>query len=348
MKKQPVEKPLLDVLSGNSRNPPPIWLMRQAGRYLPEYKAVRSQSAGFLDLCYNPEIACEITLQPVRRFALDAAIIFSDILVVPHALGQEVWFVDGEGPKLSPIESEMDLEKLDLSRVQEELGSVYESIIRVRRKLAPNVALIGFSGAPWTVATYMIEGGTSRDFMSVRRWAYESPGRFERLINLLVEAISIHLCNQIVAGAEVVQIFDSWAGLLTEKGFQRWVIEPTAEIVRRIREKHNEIPIIGFPRGAGLGYVDYVDKTDVSAISIDSTASPEWAARELQSRVPVQGNLDPVMLLVGGQPMHDSTMQIMQELGRRPFIFNLGHGVIKETPPEHVDELVQYIRTNFA
>ena len=348
MPKDRIEKPLLDVLSGNSRRPPPIWLMRQAGRYLPEYKTVRARAADFLDLCYNPEIVCEITLQPIERFALDAAIIFSDILVVPHALGQEVSFVEGEGPKLKPIEEEGDLLNLDLSKIDEHLCSVYEGIILVGKNLSSNVSLVGFSGGPWTVAAYMIEGGSSRDFQSVRKWAYGAPDNFEKLIDILVEATSIHLCNQISAGAEAVQIFDSWASLLTVEGFQRWVIEPTAKIVQRIREEHSAIPIIGFPRGAGLGYEDYVRKTGVTAVSVDSSISLEWMANVLPPQIPVQGNLDSVMLLLGGQPMFDATKQVLQQIDGRPFIFNLGHGVIKETPPEHVFELVRYIRENFV
>ena len=344
-RKANAEKPLLSVLAGTVQKPPPIWLMRQAGRYLPEYRALRSRTAGFLELCYDPALASEITLQPVRRFALDAAIIFSDILVVPHALGQEVGFVEGEGPKLSPIHETADIAKLELSRVSEQLSPVYQAIAKVRQELSADVSLIGFAGAPWTVATYMIEGGSSRDFMSVRRWAYAAPDEFARLMDLLIEATSVHLCNQIEAGAEVVQLFDSWAGVLTAAGFQRWVVEPTAAIVRRVRERFKEVPIIGFPRGAGLGYLDYAENTGVSAVSLDSTISAEWAARVLQPLMPVQGNLDPVMLLAGDQPRNDATDKILRALGDGPLVFNLGHGVIKETAPEQVEELVQFVRT---
>ena len=338
------EKRLLNVLAGIAQTPPPIWLMRQAGRYLPEYREIRAQTAGFLELCYDPVLACEITLQPVRRFALDAAIIFSDILVVPHALGQEVWFIEGEGPKLSPLKSETDLQDLDISRATDQLSSVYEAVALARKELPLNTALIGFAGAPWTVATYMIEGGTSREFINARRWAYETPVQFAHLIEMLVDATSIHLCNQIAAGAEVVQIFDSWAGILTADGFNRWVIEPTAAIVRRVREQYGNIPVIGFPRGAGRGYLEYAKRTGVDAMSIDSTISPEWAARKLQPEVTVQGNLDSVLLLAGGQPMQLAAENILQQLGNGRLIFNLGHGVIKETPPDHVEKLVQLIR----
>jgi uroporphyrinogen decarboxylase len=341
-------KRLLNVLAGKMQTPPPIWLMRQAGRYLPEYRKIRSQTAGFLELCYDPALACEITLQPVQRFALDAAIIFSDILVVPHALGQEVWFVEGEGPKLSPLKSESDLRNFDISRITGHLSPVYEALALVKKELPSNTALIGFSGAPWTVATYMIEGGTSREFINTRRWAYETPIQFGRLIEMLVDATSIHLCNQIAAGAEVVQIFDSWAGILTADGFNRWVIEPTAAIVRRVREQYKNIPIIGFPRGAGRGYLEYAEKTGVSAISFDSSISLDWAARKLQPTVPVQGNLDSVLLLAGGEPMRTAAENILQQLGNGPLIFNLGHGVIKETPPDHVEELVQLVRAQPA
>jgi len=338
------EKRLLSALATSMQSPPPIWLMRQAGRYLPEYREIRSKTAGFLELCYNPELACEITLQPVQRFAFDAAIIFSDILVVPHALGQKVWFVEGEGPKLTPLKSETDILHLNVARITERLSSVYEAVALTRNELPLNTALIGFAGAPLTVATYMIEGGTSREFINTRRWAYESPTQFARLIDLLVDAISIHLCNQIAAGADVVQIFDSWSGILTADGFNRWVIEPTTAIIQRVHEQYAEIPIIGFPRGAGHRYLEYIEKTGVNAISIDSSISPEWAARVLQPKIPVQGNLDSVLLLAGGQAMRLATENILQQLGNGSHIFNLGHGVIKETPLEHVEELVQLIR----
>lgn len=340
-----MENSLISVLAGKVQSPPPIWFMRQAGRYLPEYRELRSQTVGFLDLCYDPSLASEITLQPVRRFALDAAIIFSDILVVPHALGQDVGFVDGEGPKLSPIVDEADIERLELSRMPEILSPVYEAITRVRQELSSDVSLIGFAGAPWTVATYMIEGGSSRDFASVRRWAYAAPDKFAGLIEILIEATANHLCSQIEAGADVVQIFDSWASALTAEGFQRWVIEPTTAIVKRVRERCGEVPIIGFPRGAGLGYLDYANNCDVSALGLDSAISPDWAARVLQPLIPVQGNLDPIMLLAGGQPRDDAADRILRVLGNGPLIFNLGHGVIKETAPEQVEELVQFVRS---
>lgn len=336
-------KPLLDVLAGRKITPPPIWLMRQAGRYLPEYKAIRSKASGFLDLCYDAELACEITLQPIKRFSLDAAIIFSDILVIPHALGQEVKFLENIGPSLSRIEDMVGLGQLNESRIINHLAPVYEAITKVRNSLPPQVALIGFAGAPWTVSTYMIEGGSSRDFVRARRFAYEDPRKFSELIDLLVNAISVHLCCQISAGAEAVQIFDTWAGALSADGFRRWVVEPTTAIVDRIREKHGRIPIIGFPRGAGPGYLEYVEKTGVDAIGIDSSISPIWAAEFLQSKVAIQGNLDPILLLTGGKPMHEEIQNILGKLNAGPFIFNLGHGVIKETPPEHVEQLIKQI-----
>lgn len=327
--------------------PPPVWLMRQAGRYLPEYREIRSRVGSFLELCYTPELAIEVTLQPIRRYAFDAAILFSDILVVPHALGQDVRFVEGEGPKLAPLRTADDLGVLSVERARSgasPLDAVYEAAAGIRQALPPGVALIGFAGAPWTVACYMVEGGTSREFHSIKRWALGDPDGFSRLIDILVEATADHLLRQVDAGAEAVQIFDSHAGVLPDGAYERWVVEPNARIVAALREKHLGLPIIGFPRGSGPRYETFVRKTGVTAVSIDSGIPTAWAAERLQPHAVVQGNLDPVLLLNGGAPMQAGVRRILRDLGSGPMIFNLGHGVIKETPPENVAALVAYVR----
>lgn len=321
--------------------------MRQAGRYLPEYREVRSRVGSFLELCYTPELAIEVTLQPIRRYAFDAAILFSDILVVPHALGQDVRFVEGEGPKLAPVRSVGDLAVLSTERARSDdspLGAVYDAVAGIRQALAPGIALIGFAGAPWTVACYMVEGGTSREFHTIKRWALGDPDGFSRLIDILVEGTVDHLLRQVDAGAEAVQLFDSHAGALPDGAYERWVVEPNARIVAALRKKHPDLPIIGFPRGSGPRYETFVTKTGVTAVSIDSGIPAAWAAERLQPHAVVQGNLDPVLLLNGGAPMQAGVERILRDLGAGPMIFNLGHGVIKETPPENVTALVASVR----
>ncbi len=339
------DKKLLRALQGETMASPPIWLMRQAGRYLPEYREVRAKAGSFLDLCYTPKFATEVTLQPIRRYGFDAAILFSDILVVPHGLGQDVWFVENEGPKLSPIRTVDGLAALDPERMIERLAPVYLTVESVATSLPKETALIGFAGAPWTVACYMVEGAGSRDFATVKTFAYRDPEGFAALIEILVEATAKHLCEQIRAGADVVQIFDSWAGVLPDGAFRRWVVEPTKALVSRIRETFPDTPIIGFPRGAGILYTEYAARTGVTAVSLDTTVPAVWAAEQLQSRMPVQGNLDPSVLLAGGICLDDGIGEILETLGSRPFVFNLGHGIIKETPPEHVAALVSRVRS---
>jgi uroporphyrinogen decarboxylase len=334
---------LLSALAGATISPPPVWLMRQAGRYLPEYRETRKSAGSFLDLCYTPRLATEVTLQPIRRFQLDAAILFSDILVVPDALGQPVSFQEGIGPVLAPIGAQ-DIDRLSAGRVLQHLAPVYDTVARVAASLPDAVALIGFAGAPWTVAAYMIEGQGSRDFAKAKRWAVSDPQGFGRLMAILVEATAAHLSAQIAAGAEAVQIFDSWAGVLSEQGFDRWSIAPTAEIVRRLHADHPGVPIIGFPRGCGLRAAEYVDKTGVDAVSIDFTVPARWARETLQTRCAVQGNLDPVVLLAGGGPMEQEVARLVETLGDGPYVFNLGHGVLPETPPENVARLVERVR----
>jgi uroporphyrinogen decarboxylase len=321
--------------------------MRQAGRYLPEYRALRADAGSFLDLCFTPELAVEVTLQPIRRFGFDAAILFSDILVVPHALGQAVSFIEGEGPRLDPVRNAEGLTRLSMDRFRSDaspLGAVYEAVAGIRSALADSVALIGFAGSPWTVACYMVEGGGSREFHAVKGWAFADPDGFQRLIDLLVEATVDHLLRQVVAGAEVLQLFESHAGVLPDGAYERWIVEPNARIVRALRAKHPDLPIIGFPRGSGPRYEGFVKATGVTAVSIDSGIPVGWAADRLQPHAVVQGNLDPVLLLQGGAAMRDAVRAIRQGLGRGPMIFNLGHGVIKETPPDHVAELVACVR----
>lgn len=335
---------LLRVLGGEVVNPPPIWLMRQAGRHLPEYRALRAKTANFLEFCYTPDIAIEASLQPVRRYGLDAAIMFSDILVVPDALGRKVSFEVGEGPKLDPLRPGDVLPVFEEDTFHAKLNQVYSTVIGLRAALPPEVALIGFAGAPWTVATYMVEGGGSRDFQKIRRWAYTDLGGFARLMDLLVEATASYLCRQISAGVQTVQIFDTWAGVLPPDQFRRWVIEPTAEIVRRVREAHPEVPIIGFPRGAGNNYIAYAFETGIDAMSIDATVSTSWAARAIPERCVLQGNLDNLALLAGGAALERGVRDILTHLGSRPFVFNLGHGILPDTPPEHVERLIELVR----
>ncbi len=317
--------------------------MRQAGRYLPEYREIREKAANFLDFCYNPSLAAEATLQPVRRFATDGAIIFSDILVIPDALGQKVEFIAGRGPVLEPLSSPSEID-LDLDRIREFLNPVYKTLSMVRAELAEEVALIGFAGAPWTLACYMVEGGSSTDFGTLRAWAYERPDELQDLIDLLVEAISTHLIAQVHAGADMLQLFDSWAGILPEKEFDRWSITPTAKIVRKVKEACRDVPIIGFPNRSGVRYKDYAAKSGVDGVSIDASVPLDWAARELQGRCAVQGNLDPQLLLAGGEALDEEVGRILSVLGGGRFIFNLGHGVLPKTPPAHVAAVADLVR----
>lgn len=337
-------KPFLRALAGERQDVPPIWLMRQAGRYLPEYREVRSQADGFLGLCYDPDKACEVTMQPIRRYGFDAAILFSDILVIPHALQQKVWFVEGEGPKLEPLVDDGDLSILKNDAVLGHLQPVLETVSKLSATLPMETALIGFAGAPWTVATYMIEGGSSRDFSKAKMWAYREPESFQRLMDIVVEATSAYLVAQIDAGAQAVQLFDSWAGALDERGFRTWSIAPCKAIVDRVRARHPDTPIIGFPRGAGPLYEDFARETGVTAVSLDQGIPVDWAARDIQSIMPVQGNLDPMVLLAGGDPLDSAIDRIVDGFSDGAHIFNLGHGIIKETPPEHVTRLVERVR----
>ena len=319
--------------------------MRQAGRYLPEYREIRTKTGGFLDLCYTPELAAEVTLQPIRRFGFDAAILFSDILVVPHGLGQTVEFRENEGPVLEPIRTEAALSSLSREGLLDHLAPVYETVRRVKSELSPETALIGFAGAPWTVSTYMVEGGTSRDFSNVKGWALRAPKEFARLIDLLVDATVDHLIAQIDAGADAIQIFDTWAGIVPASLFTELCLEPVRAIAQRVKAKHPDVPVIVFPRGVGVQYSRFVRIREIDALSIDSAVPPAWAKRELQISGAVQGNLDPIALLEGGTIMRAEAARILEEMSAGPFIFNLGHGVVPATPPENVAELVEFVRS---
>jgi uroporphyrinogen decarboxylase len=333
--------PLLRALRGEVLDRPPWWLMRQAGRYLPEYRALRARADGFVEFCLNPQLASEATLQPVRRFGMNAAILFADILLVPQALGQRVEFGD-EGPALEAIADSGGVAGLGRGGLAL-LDPVYETVRLSRAALPPEIALIGFAGAPWTVATYMAEGGTSRDFRRVKAWALRDPDGFAALIDLIAETTVEYLSGQISAGADVVQLFDSWAGVLPETGFERWVIAPTRRIVRQLKARHAAVPIIGFPRGAGLFYRRYAVETGVTALGIDTAVPLRFAAEELQPLAVLQGNLEPVALLVGGAAMAGEVRKIRQALVGGPFVFNLGHGVLPQTPPEHVAALARLL-----
>jgi uroporphyrinogen decarboxylase len=335
---------LLSVLAGETVTPPPMWLMRQAGRYLPEYRELRARAGGFLDLCYTPELAAEVTLQPIRRFGLDAAILFSDILVAPHALGQRVEFLEGEGPQLEPITCVCHLARLNRAGTGDKFAPIFETVQRVRQDLAKDVALIGFCGAPWTVATYMVAGRGSADQADARLWAYRDADGFAGLIDLLVQASIDYLDGQVQAGADALQIFDTWAGALSEPEFQRWVVAPTRRIVTELKRRHPRVPIIGFPRGAGTKAADYLETTGVDGLGCD-TGVPLDEMRALTRRgKAVQGNIDPLLLVAGGAALDARVRETLEAMHGAPFIFNLGHGIVPETPPEHVARLVALVR----
>ncbi len=319
--------------------------MRQAGRYLPEYREIRNRMPSFLDLCYTPDLAAEVTIQPVHRFHPDAAILFSDILVIPDALGQSVQFREGVGPKLKPVTSAGDLVRLSVADTNVHLAPVFETVRQVKARLPDDIALLGFAGAPWTVATYMIEGGTSRDFMQTKLWARKDPEGFDQLLSLLIESTSAYLVGQLEAGADAVQLFDTWAGAVPADQFDRCVIAPTRQIIANVRAAKPAAKFIGFPRGIGPAVAHYAAETGVNCVGIDSALSPAFAAAMLQPGCAVQGNLDPMALLAGGAPMFDAAAAIIEALSGGPFIFNLGHGVVPQTPPEHVEALAEFVRS---
>lgn len=346
LKTELLEKRFLQPFATKAIAPPPVWLMRQAGRYLPEYRKVRAEAGSFLDLCYTPKLAAEVTLQPIRRFGFDAAILFSDILVVPDALGQSVRFAEGEGPRLDPIKTIEGLSRLALSNTNDKFALVCETVERLSKDLPRETALIGFCGAPWTVATYMAEGKGSSDQAAARLWAYRDPAGFAHLIELLTEASIVYLAGQINAGANAIQIFDSWAGSLAEPEFARWVIAPTARIVEAIRKRYPDVPIIGFPRGAAASLPAYIEGTGVDGVSCD-TSCPLSVMQTIAKtgKAVVQGNLDPLLLVAGGNALDARVDAICSAMAGLPFVFNLGHGIVPETPPENVAQLVARIRS---
>jgi uroporphyrinogen decarboxylase len=337
-------KLLLETLKGNPGDRVPFWFMRQAGRYLPEYREVRNTTNSFMEFCYSPDKAAEVTLQPIRRYGMDGAILFADILVAPDGLGQKVWFEKGFGPKLEPVNDEAAFAKLSMGGFHDKVGNVYETVRRLKDELPSNVTLLGFAGAPWTVATYMIAGQGSKDHAAARQLGYGNPALFGRILDLLVDATSEYLIAQIDAGADAVQIFDSWSAALPEPAFEKWVIEPTREIVARIRARHAETPIIGFPRLAGAALPHFVGSVPVNCVGLDTGVPLGWAAEHIQKKVCVQGSLDPHLVVAGGQPMVDEANRILETLKGGAHIFNLGHGFVPETPPENVALLSETIK----
>ncbi|MER8706001.1 uroporphyrinogen decarboxylase [Mesorhizobium sp. M0323] len=339
----PQDRIVLDVLRGKAAFPPPLWVMRQAGRYLPEYRETRRRAGSFLDLCYDPDLAVEVTLQPIERFGFDASILFSDILVVPHALGRDVRFEEGRGPLLTPITA-AEIAALDGETFHVNLEPVYETVRRLRARLPDETTLIGFCGAPWTVATYMIAGHGTPDQAPARLFGYREPAAFLRLLKVLADHSAAYLIRQIEAGADVVQIFDSWSGVLDEASFELFCVEPVASIVRQVKAAHPNVPVIGFPKGAGDHYRSYRQKTGVTGLGLDWTV-PLSSAKELQRDGAVQGNLDPLRLVAGGKALADGVGAILKALGDGPLIFNLGHGITPETPLAHVEQMVKLVRS---
>ena len=337
----------LQPFAGKAIDPPPVWLMRQAGRYLPEYRETRARAGSFLNLCYSPKLACEVTLQPIRRFGFDAAILFSDILVVPDAIGQPVSFVEGEGPRLQGLETAADLSKLNLEQAKTKFESVAESVAQIRAALPKETALIGFCGAPWTVATYMIGGKGSPDQAVTRLKAYREPDFVTRLMDLLVEASINYLALQVKAGADVLMIFDSWAGSLPDDELEKWVLAPTERIVAGIKSMHPNVPIIGFPRGAEYASLTYAEATGVDGIGCDTAMPLALMAGPLSAKgIVVQGNLDQLLMIAGGAAMERRAREIIDAMRGKPFVFNLGHGITPEGSPETVAQLLKIIRNH--
>ena len=340
-------KNILRALAGETLKTPPIWVMRQAGRYLPEYRKLRAKAGDFLSLCYNSELAAEVTLQPIERFKLDAAIIFADILLIPQALGSELSFLEGDGPRLSRISNKNDILKLKpANSIHEHLAPIYNTVSLVAEQLSPKVALIGFAGAPWTVATYMIAGKGTKDQGPAHKFLKEDKDSFEMLINLLTEATILYLSKQIDAGAEVIKIFDSWAGSLKEEDFVKYAIEPVKKIITALNKLHPDVPIIAFPRGAGLKYIDFANDTGANCIAIDHSVDPEWAAKNLQIDSCIQGNLNPKHMVTGGKALLEETTKILDCFSNGPHIFNLGHGITPDGKPENLQLMIDRIRSN--
>ena len=339
-----VNKPLLNVLNGQRQKIPPVWMMRQAGRYLPEYRATREKAGSILNLCFNPELAAEVTLQPIKRFGFDAAILFSDILVIPYALGRRLEFVTGEGPKLDPITDPQTAQDIRREVDHGVLGPIYETIQRVKTDLPPEVTFLGFCGAPWTVATYMIAGRGTPDQEPARMFAYRHPDAFNELIQILVKASSEYLIRQFKAGVDAVQIFDTWAGILPPEEFARWCIGPVRQIILNVRDEVPNAKIIAFPRGAGSALERYVTELPIDAVGLDWMIDKTFARERIQTLKPVQGNLDPMALIAGGRALDESVDAVMRAFSDGPFIFNLGHGITPQTPIAHVEQMLKRVR----
>ncbi|MBP7243271.1 uroporphyrinogen decarboxylase [Amaricoccus sp.] len=336
---------MLRALRGETMAVPPVWMMRQAGRYLPEYRATRAKAGGFLDLCYDPELAAEVTLQPIRRFGFDAAILFADILLVPQALGLDLRFAEGEGPRLSTVTSAAEVARLKPGdAIHETLAPVYETVRRVAAALPAETALIGFAGAPWTVATYMVAGRGTPDQAPARRMAWADPEGFDALVERITEATIEYLAAQVAAGAEVVKLFDSWAGALPGPLLERYAVAPARRIAGALKARFPGLPVIGFPRGAGAGYAGFAAATGVDAVALDASVDPAWAAREVQPRTCVQGNLDPILLVVGGSALERATRACVEAFAGGPHVFNLGHGITPDADPRNVDAMLRAIR----
>ena len=341
----PEQKKLLKALAGERQDIPPVWIMRQAGRYLPEYRELRATAGGFLDLCYNPEFATEVTMQPIRRFGFDAAILFADILLLPQALGMKLWFETGEGPRLEPVSNLAEINSLKpIDEIHETLNPVYETVKRLSDTLPAETTLIGFAGAPWTVATYMVAGRGSSDQGPARKMMYQDPVAFQELIDLVADATIEYLAKQVEAGAEVVKLFDSWAGALSGSGFEQYALKPAVKIATALKARFPDLKFIGFPRGAGGGYISFADAGVFDGLALDSSVPAEWARDNLQTKVAVQGNLDPMMMITGGEMLESETRRLLDILGGGPYIFNLGHGITPEGKPENVEKMLRIIR----
>ncbi|MBT8155321.1 uroporphyrinogen decarboxylase [Epibacterium ulvae] len=339
------QKKLLRALAGETQAVPPIWMMRQAGRYLPEYRATRAQAGDFLSLCYNPELAAEVTLQPIRRYGFDASILFADILLIPQALGADLWFVTGEGPRLSTLTSQADFDKLGgVDDIHETLNPIYETVKILSRELPSETTLIGFAGAPWTVATYMIAGRGTSDQGPAHALMQEDPAVFEAVLDRITAATIEYLSMQIEAGAEVVKIFDSWAGSLKGDAFQKYALEPCRQITAALKVRHPQVPIIGFPREAGEKYVGFAKATGVDCVALDNSVDPKWAATHVQVDGCVQGNLASRHMVTGGQELIDDTRRIVGAFGKGAHIFNLGHGITPDADPDNVQLMIDTVR----
>ena len=337
-----------NVLNGNVLHPPPIWIMRQAGRYLPEYRKIRETESDFISFCLNPEKACEVTMQPIRRYKFDAAIIFSDILIIPWALNRNVRFINGAGPKLDKISSIKEIEVFHGWNLSDEYKAVGTAIKKTRQALPKETALIGFSGAPWTLMTYLFEGGSSRDFANAKSYLWQHPEESIKIMDILVEKVAEFLILQANEGANALMLFDSWAGVVPASFRNEIIYKPHQKLIEILRKHHINLPFITFPKGIGEGLIAYANKVETNCIALDQHTDPLWANEVLPSNVTIQGNLDPLCLVAGGQQMKDEINRIIDCFSDRPYIFNLGHGVMPQTPPNHVQDLIDFIRTKLG